>query len=252
MFRNQYDSDNVTWSPQGRLHQIEYAMEAVKQGSCSVGVKSKTHVVIATLKRSSSELGSHQEKIFKIDEHIGIAISGLCADARVLCKYMRGECMSHNYTFDTPYPVERLVVAVADKSQVHTQRYGSRPYGVGFLVAGYDTSAHLFETCPSGNYFDYKAQAIGARAQSSKTYLERHFESFQNLPLDELIHHALMALKESLQTSSKEGGPAEGLTPQNCALGIVGQDTPFHIVNDDALCPYLARIAQATTPTEGH
>lgn len=77
MFRSQYDGDIVTWSPQGRIHQIEYAMEAVKQGSACVGLKSKTHAVLVSLKRSSSELGAYQKKIFKIDEHIGISISGL-------------------------------------------------------------------------------------------------------------------------------------------------------------------------------
>lgn len=77
MFRSNYDGDITTWSPQGRIHQIEYAMEAVKQGSACVGLKSKTHAVIVALKRSSSELGSYQKKIFKIDDHIGIAISGL-------------------------------------------------------------------------------------------------------------------------------------------------------------------------------
>jgi 20S proteasome alpha/beta subunit len=77
MFRNQYDSDITIWSPQGRIHQIEYAMEAVKQGSACVGLKSKTHAIVVTLKRSSSELGAYQKKIFKIDEHIGIAFAGL-------------------------------------------------------------------------------------------------------------------------------------------------------------------------------
>jgi 20S proteasome subunit alpha 6 len=77
MFRSIYDSDITTWSPQGRIHQIEYAMEAVKQGSACVGLKSKGFAVLVALKRASSELGSYQDKIFKIDDHMGIAISGL-------------------------------------------------------------------------------------------------------------------------------------------------------------------------------
>jgi 20S proteasome subunit alpha 6 len=81
MYRSDYDSDITIWSPQGRIHQIEYAMEAVKQGSACVGLKSKTHAVVAALKRSTSELGSFQKKIFKIDEHIGIAISGLTGNS---------------------------------------------------------------------------------------------------------------------------------------------------------------------------
>merc|ERR1711935_123810 len=88
MFRNQYDTDCITWSPQGRIHQIEYAEEAVKQGSCCVGLVSKTHAVLATLKRSNSELGSYQQKVFKIDNHIGIGIAGLTPDGRVLSHFL--------------------------------------------------------------------------------------------------------------------------------------------------------------------
>jgi len=235
MYRTQYDSDITTWSPQGRIHQIEYAMEAVKQGSAVVGLKSKTHAVLAALKRSpSNELASYQQKIFKIDDHMGIAIAGLTADARVLSKFMRSECINHKYVYDTPIQVNRLVVQIADKSQVHTQKYGRRPYGVGLLVAGYDqTGAHLFETCPSGNYFDWKAISIGARAQSAKTYLEKKFQTFENLPLQSLVKHALVALKETT------GQQSEGLTSKNCAVGVVGEDQKFVTFEGASLQPYL-------------
>mmetsp|Transcript_6175 Transcript_6175/g.8615 ORF Transcript_6175/g.8615 Transcript_6175/m.8615 type:complete len:250 (-) Transcript_6175:45-794(-) len=237
MFRSQYDSDVVTWSPQGRIHQIEYAMEAVKQGSACVGLKSNTHAVVAALKRSSSELGSFQKKIFQIDDHIGIAIAGLTADARVLCKYMRNECLNHKFVYETPMVVQRLVTAVSDKSQVHTQKYGRRPYGVGLLVIGYDeTGAHLYETSPSGNFYDYKAMAIGARSQSAKTYLEKTYQSFANCSVDELIHHSLVALRETTQSAS------EGLTIKNCSVGIVGQNRKFEILEGQALANYIANL----------
>jgi 20S proteasome subunit alpha 6 len=74
----------TVWSPQGRLHKVEYAMEAVKLGSATVGLKSKTHAVLIALKRASSELSAHQKKIIPIDTHIGITIAGLTADARIL------------------------------------------------------------------------------------------------------------------------------------------------------------------------
>jgi len=181
MNRNQYDSDITTWSPQGRIFQIEYAMNAVTQGSAAIGLRSKNHVVLASLKRSASELASHQKKIFCIDDHMGIAIAGLAADARVLSKYMRTECLQHKYIYDTPMQASRLVNQVADKAQVKTQRMGRRPYGVGLLVSSYDrTGAHLFEVNPSGNFSEYHAMAIGARAQSAKTYLEKTFEQFEN------------------------------------------------------------------------
>ena len=88
MFRNQYDTDCITWSPAGRIHQVEYAMEAVKQGSACIGLRSNSFAIVATLKRSSSELSSYQKKIFKIDDNMGIVISGLTADARTLTKYV--------------------------------------------------------------------------------------------------------------------------------------------------------------------
>jgi len=234
MFRNQYDSDISTWSPQGRIHQLEYAMEAVKQGSACVGLKSKNYAVIVTLKRSSSELGAYQKKVFKIDDHIGIAISGLTADARLLSKYMRTECINHKYVFETPMQVGRLVTQVADKSQVHTQQYGRRPYGVGLLVIGYDqTGAHLYETSPSGNFYDYKAIAIGARSQSAKTYLEKHFQTFENGSLDDLIKHGLFALRETTQSST------DGPNNKNCSVGIVGLDKVFEVFEGTKLQPYL-------------
>merc|ERR1712224_767584 len=140
MFHSTYDTDVTVFSPQGRLHQVEYAMEAVKQGMCGVGLKNKTHAVLVAHKRTPSVLSSYQRKVFKIDDHMGMCISGLTADARIFCKYMRNECVNHKFVYDTPMSVERLVRQISDKSQVRTHRSNSRPFGVGLLVAGFDDS----------------------------------------------------------------------------------------------------------------
>ncbi|XP_062064801.1 proteasome subunit alpha type-1-like [Lepus europaeus] len=195
VFRNQYDNDVTVWSPQGRIHQIEYAMEAVKQGSATVGLKSKTHAVLVALKRAQSELAAHQKKILHVDNHIGISIAGLTADARLLCNFMRQECLDSRFVFDRPLPVSRLVSLIGSKTQIPTQRYGRRPYGVGLLIAGYDDMGpHIFQTCPSANYFDCRAMSIGARSQSARTYLERHMSEFMECNLNELVKHGLRAL----------------------------------------------------------
>merc|ERR1712127_171735 len=168
MFRNQYDNDVTVWSPQGRIHQVEYAMEAVKQGSATIGLKSKTHAVIVALKRASSELSAYQKKIIPIDTHMGMTIAGLTADARFLSRYMRSECLNHRFSYDEPHPVSTLISKLGNKLQVCTQSYDRRPYGVGLLVAGYDDKGpHIYQTCPSATYFDCKAMAIGARSQSA-------------------------------------------------------------------------------------
>jgi len=236
MFRNQYDTDVTTFSPAGRIHQVEYAGEAVKQGAACVGLRSREYVVVATLKRSPSELASFQKKLFKIDDHMGIAISGLIADARALSQWMRTECLNHKYVYETPMETGRLVSELSDKSQVLTQRSDKRPYGVGFLVAGYDqkTGPHLYQTQPSGNWYEYKAQAMGARSQTAKTYLEKNFEKFQDASLGELIRHALVALKGASQ------GP---VTYRNCSVAFVGRNVPFTIKEDDDMKDYVAAIA---------
>ncbi|KDQ06250.1 hypothetical protein BOTBODRAFT_60704 [Botryobasidium botryosum FD-172 SS1] len=216
MFRNTYDSDNTVFSPQGRLHQVEYALEAVKQGSAAVGLRSNTHAILLALKRSTGELASYQQKMFRIDDHVGIAIAGLTSDARVLSNFMRQQAMSERMIFNRPIPVNRLVSSIADKAQVNTQEYGRRPYGVGFLVIGSDRSgAHLYEFSPSGNAYEYYAMSIGARSQSAKTYLEKHFEEFADCSLEELITHGLHALRESLQQD-------KDLTIHNTSIGVVG------------------------------
>lgn len=92
-------------------------------------------------------------------------MAGLTSDARLLCKYMRNECLNHSYVYESPHPLNRLIFKVAEKSQAKTQVSGKRPYGVGLLVIGMDQDGpHLFETSPSGDYYEYNANAIGARS----------------------------------------------------------------------------------------
>ncbi|KAJ3085266.1 hypothetical protein HK102_000161 [Quaeritorhiza haematococci] len=239
MFRNQYDNDITIWSPQGRIHQIEYAMEAVKQGSAAVGVRSNTHAVLLALKRSQGELASYQKKIIKIDEHMGIAIAGLMSDARVLSNFMRTEAMRSRMIYNRPLPTYRIVSAISDKAQANTQRYGRRPYGVGLLVIGYDeTGPHLYECAPSGNFFDYIAMSVGARSQSAKTYLEKHFQSFAESTLDELIVHGLRSLRDTLQQDKE-------LNINNCSIAIVGKGQKFQIIEGEELQKWLDLLGQS-------
>eukprot|EP00803_Ostreobium_quekettii_P006933 evm.model.scf_3525.1 EVM.evm.TU.scf_3525.1 scf_3525:10162-12444(-) len=184
------------------------------------------------LKRAQSELSSYQRKVFRIDDHLGIAISGLTADGRILCKYMRNECIDYRYAYEAAMPVGRLVRQVGDKSQRCTQYGWKRPYGVGLLVAGHDQKGpHLFQTCPSGNFYEFKAYAIGLRSQASRTYLEKKFEQFDDATLDELIQHGLRALEASIQDGE--------LTTKNCTIAIVGPDVPFTIKEEADLQPYI-------------
>ncbi len=174
---------------------------------------------------------------------MGIAIAGLTADARYLCKFMRTECLNYWYTHDSHHPTERLIAKIAKKSQVKTNHPAKRPFGVGLLVGSVDeTGTHLFETCPSGNYYEYFAMAIGARSQSAKTYLEKNFESFAQASWQDLIKHGLKALKASAQETE--------LSEHNVSVGVVGRDQKFRLLKADELKGYLAEIGGDAAPMD--
>lgn len=237
MFRNNYDNDSVTYSPTGRLFQVEYALEAIKQGSAAVGLVSKNHVVLVALKRNAEELGSYQKKIIKIDDHMGIALAGLAPDARVLSNYLRKQAMNSKMLFNRPLLTSKAVLSIADKAQENTQSYGSRPYGVGLLISGYDeTGAHLYEFQPSGSVLEYFGAAIGARSQAARTYLERNLDTIRATDsTEELIVHGLNALRDTLSQDVE-------LTSKNTSISIVGESTQFTIYEDETVQQWLDKL----------
>lgn len=233
MFRNNYDGDTVTFSPTGRLFQVEYALEAIKQGSVTVGLRSRKHAVLVALKRNADELSSYQRKIIRCDQHMGLALAGLAPDARVLSNYLRQQCNYARLVYNRPLAVERAGALLADKAQRNTQSYGGRPYGVGLLVVGYDNAGpHLVEFQPSGNTLELYGAAIGARSQGAKTHLERQMDEYLEVQTaDELIKAGVEALRQSLKD--------ETLTVDNLSIAVVGEDLPFTQYDGDKVQPYL-------------
>lgn len=147
---------------------------------------------------------------------MGIAIAGLASDARVLSNFMKQQSLASKMTYGRPIQIERIVNRIGDRAQTNTQHYGRRPYGVGLLVAGVDEAGpHLFEFQPSGMTHEMTACAIGARSQMARTYLERHLEDFPDCSREQLINHALQALKETLSQDRE-------LTIDNTTVGIAG------------------------------
>lgn len=201
---------------------------------------SKTHVVLAALKRNAEELGSYQKKVIKVDDHMGVALAGLAPDARILSNYLRQQAMSSKMVFNRPLSVSKAVHSIADKAQENTQSAGGRPYGVGLLVAGFDESGpHLYEFLPSGSVLEYLGSAIGARSQAAKTYLERNFNEFPNATKEQLIQHALTALRDSL-AQDKE------LTSANTTVAVVGANEKFTIYDDDDVEQWLSLLDSLT------
>lgn len=149
---------------------------------------------------------------------------------------MRDECLNHRYIYDAPMLIGRLVSQVADMSQQKTQNSSKRPYGVGTLVAGCDEKGpHLFETCPSGNYFEYFAMAIGGRSTSAKTYLEKHFEKFATLDVDGLVQHALEAMNKTTASD-------QTLTVKNTSVVIISTTEKFREMPADDLQKFIDKL----------
>lgn len=189
-----YDRVVTIFSPDGRLFQVQYAMEAVKRGATVVGVRGRDCVVLAADKRITTGLmiPASVEKIYKVDEHIGIATSGLVADGRKLVDEARVEAQRNRIVYAEPVETVNLVRFVCDMSQIFTQYGGIRPFGVSLLIAGINDGPRLYETDPSGTPTEWKAAALGEGRNEIMEILEKEYKD--GLPTEDCILLALKAL----------------------------------------------------------
>ncbi len=174
-----YDRTIAVFSPDGRLFQVEYAKEAVKRGSTTVGIVFKDGVLLVSTKLASGMMvSSSSEKIFEIDNHIAASASGLLADARVLINQARVKSQIHKITYEEPIDTWNVAHIIGDKMQISTLYAGLRPYGVSFLVAGVDsTGSHLIESDPSGMLYEWKCYSIGRGAQIANKILKQKWKN---------------------------------------------------------------------------
>lgn len=206
--RSEYDRGVNTFSPEGRLFQVEYAIEAIKLGSTAIAVRTDQGVVLAVEKRVTSPLlePSSIEKVAEVDTHVGVAMSGLTADARTLIDHARVESQQHRFTYNEPMPVESITQSLCDLAL----RFGedddegggggmSRPFGVALLVAGCDQEhgAVLFHTDPSGTFVEYKAKAIGSGSEGAQTALVEGWREGMTMSEAEVL--ALGVLKQVME-----------------------------------------------------
>ncbi|WP_324756792.1 archaeal proteasome endopeptidase complex subunit alpha [Haloarcula montana] len=179
-----YDRGITIFSPDGRLYQVEYAREAVKRGTASVGVRTADGVVLAADRRARSPLIERDsiEKIHEIDDHVGIASAGHVADARQLIDVARRQAQVNRLRYDEPASVESLTKEITDYIQQYTQTGGARPFGVALLVGGIENGEpRLFETDPSGTPYEWQAVAIGGSREDIQNYLEEEYTDEMDL-----------------------------------------------------------------------
>lgn len=185
-----YDRTIAVFSPDGRLFQVEYAKEAVKKGTTSLGLVFKDGVILATVKQVQDlAVTGRTEKLFKLDDHVGGVAAGLLADARVLLGQLRIRAQVHQITYEEATDVWSLARHLGDRMQFSTLYAGLRPFGVSFLIGGVDSSGpHLIESDPSGMLFEWKAYAIGrGAAVANKIFKEKFREGMENKSAVKLV-----------------------------------------------------------------
>eukprot|EP00741_Cyanophora_paradoxa_P003357 tig00000692_g3263.t1 len=244
--RNEYDRGVNTFSPEGRLFQVEYALEAIKLGSTAVGIQTAEGVIIAVEKRLTSPLlePSSVEKIMEIDSHMGCAMSGLTADARTLIDFARVETQNYRFSYNEPMGMESCTQAICDKCLGFGEGGEdtmSRPFGVALLIAGIDgLGPALYHTDPSGTYTRFDTKAIGSGAEGAQTALTEGYN--KSMTLAEAEKLALSTLKQVME---------EKITDTNVELASVRTDTrKFKIYSQEELREVLARITTTAGPSD--
>ena len=220
----QYDRGKTIFSPDGRLFQVEYAKEAVKKGATALGIVYDTGVVLAATRKTNSLGVRNPEKVFKIEDHLGVATSGLVADGRNLVEEARNEAQKHLMTYDEEIPIFTLSKFVADRCQQFTQYGGVRPYGVSTITGGIkDGQLGVYQTDPSGTLNQWKAIAIGKGGEDAKEHLEENWEG--GLDEESAVELAVEALKVG----------EDDIETENIELSVVDEEENFRRMTPEDL-----------------
>lgn len=230
-----YDRAITMFSPDGRLLQVEYAKKTVKQGSSAIGITCQDGVVLCTDKRVVDKLivTESVEKIFQIDDHVAATASGILSDARVLVERAQVKAQQHRVTYDSPIDTLSLVKDICNLKQLTTQSGGYRPFGVSLLLAGIDNGQpKLFETDPTGIYFQYKATVIGEGETEIEEILHKEYK--ETMTIEGAIILGIKALTKSLDKNFN-------IERVDCVY-ITIKDRKFTRLTRDELNKYLSKV----------
>ena len=198
-----YDMTPTMYSPDGRIYQVEYAIETVKRGTLAIGVRSKEGVIMAVEEKPRTlQTSNITQKIFQVDYHIGVAAAGYIPDARVQVDNARFFSQGNRMTYDESVEVATVAKHLADQAHQFTQYGGVRPNGVSMIIAGIDQKGEsIYVTDPSGTYVQYAAVAIGAGSEDVNSFLEKYYNA--DMGLDDAAALAIAAI--NLKTEQKDG-----------------------------------------------
>ncbi|TFH00923.1 MAG: archaeal proteasome endopeptidase complex subunit alpha [Nitrosopumilus sp.] len=198
-----YDMTPTMYSPDGRIYQVEYAIETVKRGTLAIGISSKEGVIMAVEEKPRTlQTSNVTQKIFQVDYHIGVAAAGYIPDARVQVDGARFFSQGNRMTYEESVEVATVAKHLADQAHQFTQYGGVRPNGVSMIIAGIDQKGEsIYVTDPSGTYVQFSAVAIGAGADDVNAFLEKHYKD--DLSLDDAAALAIASI--NLKAEAKDG-----------------------------------------------
>ncbi|MFQ5573591.1 MAG: archaeal proteasome endopeptidase complex subunit alpha [Nitrosopumilaceae archaeon] len=236
-----YDRAITVFSPDGRLYQVEYAIETVRRGTVAVGIKSKDGIVIAVEEKPRKlQISETAQKIFQVDDHVGVAAAGYIPDARSQVDNARFFSQSNKMIYDESVDVETIAKHLADQCQQFTQYAGVRPFGVALILGGIDSKgSSLYLTDPSGTYISYDAVAIGSGSDQVTDFLEKSYQP--DLSLEDAA--ALATASIYIASDQKEG------TAHIRMSQIKTATKSFEITPDEQIAKY-ANIAKEKYPSE--
>jgi len=191
-----YDSRTTIFSPEGRLYQVEYAMEAISHAGTCLGILAKDGILLAAERRNTNKLldgAIFSEKIYKLNDDMVCSVAGITSDANVLTNELRVIAQRYQLNYGEPMPCEQLVSYLCDIKQAYTQFGGKRPFGVSILYMGWDKhyGYQLYQSDPSGNYGGWKATCIGNNSGAAVSILKQEL----NEDLIELSNAQDLAVK---------------------------------------------------------
>lgn len=168
-----------------------------------------------------------------LDDHVVMAFAGLTADARILINRAQIECQSHKLTVEDPVTLEYITRYIAGLKQKYTQSNGRRPFGMSCLIGGfdYDGSPHLYQTEPSGIYYEWKANATGRSAKTVREFLEKYYTDEEVASVEGTIKLAIRALLEVVQSGQK-----------NLEIAVMKRGQPMVMLDSDTIEKYVTQI----------
>ena len=236
-----YDRAITVFSPDGRLYQVEYAIETVRRGTIAIGIKSKDGIVIAVEEKPRKlQISETAQKIFQVDDHVGVAAAGYIPDARSQVDNARFFSQSNKMIYDEPVDVETIAKHLADQCQQFTQYAGVRPFGVALILGGIDSKgSSLYLTDPSGTYISYDAVAIGSGSDQVTDFLEKTYKP------DLSLEDAGALATACIYLSSEEKTGTEHIKMSQ----ITTESKKFEIVSEEQVSKY-AQTAKEKYPSE--